>query len=54
MVTDIIDGIDLVPPVTELVEGAGGILASLVPVGVGLLLVLAVPRLIRKLIGAFI
>jgi len=54
MITDVLDGIDLVPAFTEIVAVTGEQLGLLIPVGVGLMLVLAVPRIVRRLIGAFI
>ena len=50
--TDI--GGSVVTGVTDMVTGAGDIIAILVPVGIGLMLVMAVPRIIRRVVNAFI
>ena len=44
----------VVTGVTDMVTGAGDIITTLVPVGIGLMLVIAVPRIIRRVINAFV
>jgi hypothetical protein len=54
MLTNVLDGIDLAPAFTEMVTVAGDQLTVLLPIGIGLMLIIAVPRLVRRLVGAFI
>jgi hypothetical protein len=45
---------DVVTGVTEIVTGAGEMVVLLIPVGIGLLLVLSAPRIIRRVVNTFI
>jgi hypothetical protein len=50
----ILDGLDLVPSLQGFISDASGMVTDLLPVGVGLILVLAAPRIVRRIIGAFV
>lgn len=52
--TGILAGIDLAPALSGFISDASGMLTSVIPIGVGFLLVMAAPRIIRRIIGAFI
>jgi hypothetical protein len=50
----VFSGIDLVPAMNGVAAGVGAQLADIVPIGVGLMLVFAIPRIVQRLIGAFL
>jgi len=45
--------IDLTAPLEAMVTGAGNQVAQLLPIGIGLMFVLAIPRIIRRVINTF-
>ena len=46
--------VDLAPAFESLIEMAGTQLSALIPIGVGFMFLLAVPRVIRRIIGGFV
>jgi hypothetical protein len=50
----VLGGLDLVPALTGFISDATGMITDLLPIGVGLILVLAAPRIVRRIIGAFV
>jgi len=50
----IFDGIDLAPAFQTIVDFVGDQVTALIPIGIGLVLLLAVPRIVRRLINTFI
>ena len=51
---DIWNYIDLTAPLTEMVNGAGEQITSLLPIGIGLMFAIAVPRILRRVINTFL
>jgi len=54
VVTSPLEDLDLIPHMNAFISDATGIIMGLVPIAIGLLLVLAVPRIVRRIIGAFV
>ncbi|MCL2188082.1 MAG: hypothetical protein FWC16_03410 [Defluviitaleaceae bacterium] len=52
--TGIFGDLNLVPALQSFVSDASGMIVELLPVGVGLILVLAAPRIVRRIVGAFV
>lgn len=51
---EIWDGIDLAGPLGAMVDGVGDQVIALIPVGIGILFVLAIPRIIRRVVNTFL
>ena len=52
--TDIWNQIQLNNALEAMVTGAGNQVAELLPIGIGLMFVLAIPRIIRRVINTFL
>jgi len=50
----VLGGLDLVPALQGFITDATGMITDLLPVGVALILVMAAPRIVRRIIGAFV
>jgi hypothetical protein len=53
-ITQMFTNLNLTEPLQDIVAGVSGQVTSLIPVGIGIVLVLAVPRIVRRIIGSFI
>ena len=53
MIADIWNQIQLNNALQAMVEGAGTQVAELLPIGIGLMFVLAIPRIIRRVLNTF-
>ena len=54
MTNGILYDLDLVPALQGFITDATGMITDLLPIGVGLILVMAAPRIVRRIIGAFV
>jgi len=54
MLSTALDGIDLAAPLTEVVTFVGDQVTVLLPIGIGIVVLLAAPRIVRRLINTFI
>ena len=45
--------VDLVTPMNTMVEGATNQISQLLPIGIGLIFAMAIPRIVRHVINAF-
>jgi hypothetical protein len=46
--------IDLTGPMQAIVDGASDLVVGLIPIGIGIILVLAIPRIISRVVRSFI
>jgi len=53
-ISDILGNLDLVTPMSNFVEAAGTQVTDLLPVGLILLFVLAIPRIVRRIVNTFL
>jgi len=53
MISDIWNQIQLNNALQDMVSGAGDQVAALLPIGIGLMFVLAIPRIVRRVLNAF-
>jgi len=53
-IADILGNLDLVTPMSNFVEAAGTQVTDLLPVGLILLFVLAIPRVVRRIVNTFL
>ena len=52
--TDLWTNIDLTNAFQVMIEGAGGQVAMILPIGIGLFFVLAIPRIVRRVLATFL
>ena len=50
----VIGSIDLAGAFGEIMTSVGGLVTSILPIGVGIMLVFAVPRIVRRIVSAFV
>jgi hypothetical protein len=53
-ITTIWNAVQLNNALTDMVTGAGDQVTALLPIGVGLMFVLAIPRIVRRVINTFL
>lgn len=54
VVTEIFSGINLTTVFQDLATAIGGQVTALIPIGIGIIFILAIPRIIRRLVNTFI
>ena len=53
-ITTMFNNLDLTAPMTDIVAGVTGQVTDLIPIGIGIILVMAVPRIVSRIINAFV
>ena len=46
--------VDLVTPMEQMVSGVGQQISELLPIGIGLIFLMAIPRIVRHVINSFL